>query len=872
MEYLDGITLAERLNTGPIPWKEALPVALDLCEGLRLIHAEGIIHRDLKAGNIMLCEQGKRRRTVLMDFGLAQNLEKEAAGRGSFSGGGAAWRIAGTPEYMAPEQFEGGAVSPATDIYALGIVLYEMVTGVHPYAGPTPIAAAIRRARQPKLPSRVGAQVPPQWDRVIACCLQYEPAKRFQTAEEAGQALRPGPANLRYLHKDRPWVFLAACAALLGMLAWGGFKLWQVRRYYRPSAQARQWYGAGVAALREGNYMKAKRALEVALEEEPHYVMAHARLAEAWADLDFEGNAQREMLIAAPDIDRLAPLDRMYMEAIQATITRDYAHGVEEYKGILAHLPPQDKAAGYVDLGMAYERQGDPTHALENYALAARLDGNDPASYMHTAVLQTRLHHVPEADRAFQRAQAIFSTEMNQEGLAELDYERGLAANSGGDPATAERYLEKALEEAKAIPSIQLQIRTLTQLSGAAYVSNHYEQAVRHAEEAIHLAQANQLDIWAADGFVRLASAELQQGHLQKAEDAAQEALQFSHQNQQRRIEAGANLTLASIMNQQRLPDQVIAPAQSALNYYTQNGFFRNAASASLLLIRAQRDKGEYSRALESGKAFQELATRSGIHQLVALSEEVNGSIYLEMEQYPYALEHFQRAQSVADGVIGKAIQAVNCANALWRLGRYSEAEAMLQSVPTTETFAPQTAKTRADLLLSRMKYREVDVLAQKSLASYPTMVTDLKRGLELDQVLAESHLHLNSIAAKHLQELADSEKGDLITDRRPQLSIAEAYLALSMAHAALDVSAKLPDHFAATNQLDSELRSLAIAASASKMLNDPASYELYSKKMVDILDQLKQTWGSLAVRSYLSRPDLQALMCGVGAPALFER
>src|SRR5215469_6929242 len=523
MEYLDGVTLASRLaKDGPLPWKEALPVALDLCEGLRLIHAEGIIHRDFKCGNIMLCAHGKGVRTVLMDFGLAQDFEAGNSGsrnKSIYSDGAAiAPRIVGTPEYMAPEQFEGGAVSPATDIYALGVVLYEMVTGVHPYAGATPIAAAIRRARHPASPSTVGIRVPPQLNRVIGCCLEYEPAKRFQSAEEVARALRPGPANLRYLHRDRPWLFRAACAVVLAAVAWGGYHLWQTRHYFRPSLEARRWYGSGVAALREGNYVKATRSLQAALAEEPHYVMAHARLAEAWEDLDFHGNAQQEMLTAAPDARRLAPLDRMYMEAIQATITHDYARGVEDYKRILGRLPPEDKAAGYVDLGMAYERALDYKRALENYSTATQRDSGNPASFLHTAVLQSRHNHVSEAEKAFQHADTLFTAEMNQEGLAELDYWRGYAANQVGNSKEAIRYLQQSLDEADRISSVQLQIRALSQLSSAV-VGSDTSRAAGYAQQAIRLARGNQLDAWAADGLVRLADAQMRQGNFQSAED-----------------------------------------------------------------------------------------------------------------------------------------------------------------------------------------------------------------------------------------------------------------------------------------------------------------------------------------------------------------
>jgi Tol biopolymer transport system component len=99
--------------------------------------------------------------------------------------------ILGTPEYMAPEQFEAKPVSPATDIYALGIVLYALVTGLHPYAADTPVAAAIRRAKHPLPPSSLRPHIPRQCDRVIERCLEYDPEKRFQSAKEVIRELEP---------------------------------------------------------------------------------------------------------------------------------------------------------------------------------------------------------------------------------------------------------------------------------------------------------------------------------------------------------------------------------------------------------------------------------------------------------------------------------------------------------------------------------------------------------------------------------------------------------------------------------------------------------------------------------------------------------
>lgn len=868
MEYLEGITLHEKIQRdGPLPWKEAMSIALEICEGLRLIHEKGIIHRDLKSGNIMLCKQSGVTRIVLMDFGLARDFSVDAFESGSPSpvtrqGKTVPQMIMGTPEYMAPEQFEAKPVSPATDIYALGIILYELVTGLHPYAADTPVAAAIRRAKLPLPPSSLRPRVPGQCDRIIERCLKYDSEKRFQSAKEVAKALRAGPATIENLKKDQPWILWLASAVVLGLIAGSIFFFWQSRQYYRPNADALRWYDAGVAALREGNNVKATRSLQEAVSQDNHFVMAHARLAEAWANLDFDGNAQRELLVATPAGRHLQPLDRMYLDAIRATVTKDFPAEVAIYRKILGRLPPAQKPSGYVDLGMAYERAGDPNHALENYSQAASLDNNNAASYMRTAELQSHLNHISEADRAFQHAQAIFTTEMNQEGLAELDYARGSAAGDRRNFAEANQFLNRSLDEARKIPSVQLQIRALTQLSSVAYRSDANPRAEEYAEEAIRLARENRLDSWAADGLVRLANAQFHQGKFQDAEDSLDEALQLAHQSQQLRAGAMANLVLASLMNQRGLPDQVIGPAQAALDYYKQNGYFVNAAGASLLLIRTERDKGRYQQALQAGDEFLALATKSGVHDLMRQAEEVVGTVFQAMEHYPDALVHFQNASSLADTASTRAFEAVNCAEILWRLGRYDEAESMLRFTPVNDRLAAMIGVAHTGALLSAGKYSEALSVVRQMLLRYPKMASNDRQELELDRSLAEAHLGMKQDAQTDLAQLEEQAKtDDPVISSKVTLVIAEVSFLQGLTQQAYDTAALSTTHFTVTGQLDSQLRGACLAALASKVMKNQGDYTIFSAKAIDIVSQIQHTWNPQVSQTYFSRPDLQMLM-----------
>jgi serine/threonine protein kinase len=193
MELLVGTTLADRIDEGGryVP-DEALPIAAQIADGLDAAHAAGVIHRDLKPGNIMLLPPptgGSAQRAVITDFGLAVS-EQQSDMRLTESD-----ELVGTPEYMAPEQAEPGPATPATDIYALGLVLYEMLSNQRPFetAG-TALATVLVRRREPPRPlQEVVPDVPAAWARAIHRCLERDPARRFPSAGEVIAALGDDP-------------------------------------------------------------------------------------------------------------------------------------------------------------------------------------------------------------------------------------------------------------------------------------------------------------------------------------------------------------------------------------------------------------------------------------------------------------------------------------------------------------------------------------------------------------------------------------------------------------------------------------------------------------------------------------------------------
>ena len=202
MEHVPGHDLASVLGRGtPMPETRLRHIAEQMAAGLAAAHEAGVVHRDLKPANVMLTHHaGNPDHVVLLDFGIAKLLQSTGDQTQITQTGG----VMGTPAYMSPEQIEGGSIDGRSDIYSMGVMLYELATGTNPFAGNTPMECFFRHLQQPVTPPR--QQFPhltfsPQLELVIGRCLEKRPEHRFNTADELLGALRSGELQTSAPHQ-----------------------------------------------------------------------------------------------------------------------------------------------------------------------------------------------------------------------------------------------------------------------------------------------------------------------------------------------------------------------------------------------------------------------------------------------------------------------------------------------------------------------------------------------------------------------------------------------------------------------------------------------------------------------------------------------
>jgi len=904
MELINGEPLSDKLLAGSLPLPEAVRIVSLIAEALGEAHHQGVVHRDIKPSNVVITERGQ---VKVWDFGLVKQLYEQLSLGGDPNLPTRPFTrtrsdvIVGTPMYLSPEQATGKKVDARSDLFALGVVLYECITGQAAFGGSSvfDIGAQVIHTTPP-LPSTINSRIPRELNRITMKAIEKKVEARYQSAEELIEDLKKvlptlQPDNYRHVRATdssaKPQTYSASALTTiaetlrqpgpsLGKLIVGVVALTLVvvvvvsffrPRPYKPTAEVASWYEKGTDALRNGAFLQATRALEQAVARDPKFALAHARLAEAWNEMDYTDKAKTEMLrvqLLAPNRSQLATTDGLYLEAINATLTRDLAGAAKAYAE-LARLSPNDPQV-YVDLGRAYEKDDQIKDAIRSYVEATTRAPQYATSFLRVGILYARQGDQASANAAFDKAETIYQADGNFEGQAEVFFQRGSFFDKLGKASEALDYLRRALEFAGTTGNDYQYVKILLLLGGIEVDHGNVEGGRKDMREALDRAQARGIENLIKRGLIDIGFTYLVASDYPEAEKYFRQSLDLAQKQNDERNTMRALLSLASLADRRTRPDEVINYVNQVLPFYQKGSYRKETLQALVLLARAKVHQGEYAGALDGYQEALKLSEALDDQVQAFLAHDDIGRLFIRQGRYPEALEQLDQSYKIAKSINSAknvALSLTDRANALWRLGRYDDAQTTLQEAQefVEKPGAPSNISASYYLVLARMalsreRWPDAQAKAEKA---------EKLAGTELQGTAAEASVSICFAQALSGSAKADAAKCQQAVDAARQANdpavLAEALLVLATT---MDRAGTAPDAiknaleaqqiFARAGRHDCEWLAWLIAARASKANGDSDKAREYATKAQDILSGIQQQWGNDNYNSYLNRPDVQ--------------
>ena len=899
MQYIEGETLASKTMSQSLAPAEVVDIGIQSAEALAEAHSHGVIHRDIKPQNLIITPRGQ---VKILDFGLAkqlqngQTIDSEARTETRLTEQG---QTVGTVGYMSPEQLKGQDIDARSDLFSLGVTLYECATGKHAFTGNSAIeiASQILHVDPPK-PSQVKPGIPPGLEHIILKAMAKDVEGRYQSAgamledfhkleasfsggtELLPQLITAAPRSSR-LTAAAPRVLgrkPISIAVFLALFLIAG--VWVVPRIWRPSVrqpspEAKTWYDQGLVAMRAGTYYQASKRLERSIELDDGYALSHARLAATYIEISNSEKAQEEVLRSislAPDRSALATGDAAYLEAVAATVRRDFSAAVGHYQTVLDQAPGNEKANAYADLGRAYEKNENLDKAVECYMEATKRDAQSPAAFLRLAILYSRRQDSKRAEEAFKEAEKLYQTMSNDEGRVEVFYHRGALLARTGRLPEARAQLEQVLDILKNVDNKYQLVRTQLQLSLVARDEGNIDRAKELAAEAIRLAQTNNIKNIASNGLIDLGLALINRGDFDEAGKYFRQALDLARQDKSRSSEMRAILSLGRLNQQVGNNDEAISELQEALKFYQPGGYRKETSIALTVLGRAYQDKGEEETALRIFEEQLQLSRDSGDQASVADSH-MNLALLrgINQEMYTEALSHLDEKLKIDEALSAKVALGFDHMNRgafLWQLGRYAEARAALDSAfeianrpeANYRAVLAWVHLTNAQMALSERNSDEAKKksrLALEGSSQFPDVLLQAKSCMGR----AEAFSGAAEAGRKSSEEAVAIAKKVNSTPliSSALLALAEVLLIRNDSNGALENALEAQKMFAQSGQQDSEWRALLIAARASDLTGNRPAALGYASQADSLCAGLEQKWGKEAYNGYLRRPDIQS-------------
>jgi serine/threonine protein kinase len=848
MEVLRGETLSRYITReAPLTLDQALPLLTQLAQGLDAAHAAAVLHRDLKGSNVLLTTDASGLRVVITDFGLARSHQSDASRHSTST------LAAGTPLYMSPEQLEGGDLTPASDLYSLGVLMYEMATGVPPYQGESPMQVVIRRVKEerPPAPSSINSKIDPRWEAGILRCLAYNPADRFGSALALLDTLG-GPVPLPA--PRQPWRARPALAAIAFLLVVLTAFLWLRPSAPPLSAEATRWYEQSISALNNGSIARASTLLEKTLTLAQDSVSVRCRLAETYLELDRRDNAQ-EQLLAALKLPVRSSEERALRTATEAMLGGQWAELIKVAEARVKGGATAAKTTAMLDWARWLERASLPDQAQAVYEKILTEDASQPGALLRLANLKAATKDTPTALNLLTRAKSAFVALNNSEGLGEVALARSRLAASIDDGVQLALEAETLARQADAT---SLLVRSELWRADRIERQGHLEESKALTAKAIELAESSGLYAEAINAYLALAIKPYSQGNYEQAEAEFKRILTLARRYRTLRGEARTKVSLAMNYVNTHRSEQALPLLKDAIAFYKSTGLTIPLAQALGVQGDAYQRVGRYTKAAESLQLSLQLTVQPEARSRIRRRQAVLATATSNFSEAAAIYQEMLTQAEATRNELATQSTRLELADALSNLGRFPEAAAQLEAITKESPKSPRIA-WQLETALSNLDYQQgryeaaiqrIESLHRKTLADKQTALERETRAYLCVQYQRGTRQRIGiPLCEKLLQEYAN-QPADLITYHH---ALSQMFRTTNRTTQSLDharQALKYSEDLKATSDIWYSHLLLALAQHQNK----DESWRASRQQARSVLNDFEKEIGPTAMQSFLGR------------------